>query len=330
MSIIFIPDYLEKNGTIYYNVNIKLPLRSISVSRRYSDFVELVTTLSDDLGLGVSEFPYKLPPKTSVFSSRKSVSELRKVLLADFLDKVVRDRDLQNRPTVHKFLQLPKNFNISRDLFKEDTESVKDTRFLITDTDTDISGDQWLLYFRIVKSSISKLDRGKTLTTRAETREKVQKYVRPNLEKLARALTNLGRSGAISKNEWNSRTARLSQIQDDVESILGNREELFQEATNARLGGRVFGKPSADAARETNETVGLNDRELFQQQQQIHKEQDQEVEQLRMIIARQRQIGEAINQEVEEQNEMLDRFSEEVDHSANKLQNARARAKKIA
>lgn len=330
MSIISIPGYLERNGTIYYNVNVKLPLRSISVQRRYSDFMELVNGLCDDLGLSTNDFPYRLPPKTSVFATKKSIAELRKVLLSDFLNNVVRDRDLQNRPKVHQFLQLPKNFNISRDLFKDENELLNDTKFLISDSDVSISADQWLLYFRIVKSSINKLDRSSTLTARAESREQIQKYIRPNVEKLARSLTKLARAGGVPKKELNARTGWLSQVQDDIESILANREDLFHESANGRLVGRVFGRPSNYTPQETNETVGLDDRELFQQQIQIHKEQDQEVEQLRKVIARQRQIGEAINQEVEEQNEMLDRFSEEVDYSSNKLQNARARAKKIS
>lgn len=329
MSIISIPDYLENNGTVYYLINVKLPLRSISVRRRYSDFVELVRGLSDDLGLSTGDFPYRLPPKTSIFSSKKTITDQRKGLLGAFLNNVVRDRDLQNRPKVHQFLQLPKNFSISRDLFKDDDVPLNDTKFLISDSDADILADQWLMYLRIVKSSISKLDRSSALSARAETREHVQKYVRPNVEKLARSLTNLGHSGGISKNELTARTARLSQVQDDIEDILTNREDLFREATNGRLGGRVFGRPSNYTPQETNETVGLDDRELFQQQKQVHKEQDQEIEQLRKIIARQRQIGEAINHEVEEQNEILDRFSEEVDYSSSKLQNARARAKKV-
>lgn len=330
MSIISIPDYLEKNGTTFYQISVKLPLRYISVQKRYSDFVELVNALSKDIGLSASDFPYKLPPKKSLFSSKKAVSEQRKAQLSEFLNNVVKDRDLQNRVTVHRFLQLPQNFKFSRELFKEDNSQQNDEKFIIDDSDDLIENDQWLSYFRIVKSSVSKLDRSSAISEQVKSREKIQKYIRPNVEKLATSLPYLYKAGAINKHEFNTRTTRLTQLQNDIESVLSNKKDLVRESTNSTsLIGRVFGKPSDGVPIETKETIGLNNQELLQQQQQIHLKQDQEIEQLRKIIARQRQIGQAIHSEVEEQNEMLDRFSEEVDNSSDKLQNARTRAKRI-
>lgn len=332
MSLITIPGYLEENGTTYYEVNIKLPLRSITVHKRYTDFVLLANALSKELGLSASDFPYLLPGKLSFFASKKTIAEQRKSQLCSFLLNVVKDRDLQNRVVVHRFLQLPQNFKFTRDLFEESSDTQKnDEKFLIDDSETLIDKDQWLSYFRIVKSNVSKLDKNTAVTAQAESRVKIQNYIRPNVERLASSLTHLYKSGAIDKAELNSRTTRLTQLQNDIESVLANKDEVARASTrDIRPVGRVFGKPDNGVAKETNDTIGLNNQELLLQQQQIHQQQDQEVEQLRKIIARQRQIGQAIHSEVEEQNEMLDRFSEEVDYSADKLQNARNRAKRIA
>lgn len=331
MSIISIPEYLDVSGTIYYRVRVNLPLRSISVEKRYTDFVELVSTLSGELGLSSNDFPYTLPPKSGVFGNKKRIAEQRQLQLCEFLMRVVKDRDLQNRTSVHRFLQLPKNFKFSRDLFDDEENKFNDEKFLIDDNDSGIEKDQWLAYFRVVRSSVSKLNQSKSLSAQAESRERIKKYIQPNIEKLTRSLTHLSDSGAIDKHELSSRTTKLIQLQNDIEDVLSIKHDLSRETeAGIRLMGRVFGKPDAGAAREVERTIGLDNKQLLQQQQQIHVQQDQEIEQLRKIIARQRLIGQAINQEVEEQNEMLDRFSEEVDNSSDKLRNARTRAKKIA
>lgn len=331
MSIVSIPEFLDISGTIYYRVKISLPLRSISVEKRYSDFVELVKSLSGELGLSTSDFPYKLPPKSGPFGNKRKIAEQRQLRLTEFLLDIVKDRDLQNRVTVHRFLQLPKNFRFSRDLFESEDVKYNDEKFLIDDSDAAIEKDQWLTYFRVVRSSVSKLSQDKNLAAQVETREKIKKYIQPNVEKLTRSLSHLSNTGVIDKSEVTSRTTKLSQLQNDIEQTLSIHSRMEREpATNISLMGRVFGKPGAGVVREQESTAGLNNQQLFQQQQQIHQQQDQEIEQLRKIIARQRLMGQAINQEVEEQNEMLDRFSEEVDSSSDKLRNARTRAKKIA
>ena len=89
------------------------------------------------------------------------------------------------------------------------------------------------------------------------------------------------------------------------------------------------GHGSLGKASETNDTLPLNNQELLQQQIQIHKNQDQELYELRKLIQRQRELGELINTEVEEHNELLDGFEHEVENAAAKVKSARLRARKI-
>lgn len=330
MPIISIPDYSDKNGAIFYRVHAKLPLRSIIVHKRYTDFVTLVEDLSEELGLSSNDFPYKLPSKATLFSNKKKVAECRKIQLCNFLNEVVMDRDLQNRKIFHQFLQLPNNFKFTKDLLGKESIDDNDDRFLIDQSISSIEKDQWLAYFRIVRSSVNKLDKGVAISEHANTREMLLKYIRPNMDKLAKSLTNLSFSGAIDSHEFHSRETKLAQLHNDIESLLTNKDDLFRESAKSQdLFGRVFGRPQNGSPKETDDTIALDNRGLLQQQQQIHLEQDKEIEQLRKIIARQKQIGQAINSEVEEQNEMLDRFSDEVDLTSQKLQTARQKAKKI-
>ena len=106
----------------------------------------------------------------------------------------------------------------------------------------------------------------------------------------------------------------VSQLQESIDNL------LVQKVPRSK---RVLG----GAVKETPETLPLNNKEL-QHQVQIHQNQDKELDQLRVLIARQKQIGELINAEVEEQNEMLDRFNEEVDYTSSKIKQARRRAKR--
>ncbi|KAM9902999.1 hypothetical protein OXX79_003631 [Metschnikowia pulcherrima] len=327
--MITIPDFTEKNGVIYYNLCVRLPLRSIQTSRRYSDFVALVDALCVELGISKPEFPYELPPKGGIFASKQKIASERQTKLARFLSLVIRDRDLQNSTLVHEFLRLPSNFKFTPDFFKDEGGAANpDDKFLITEDAASISRMQWLTYLKNVKVVAESLDGKGDLAAKLANREKAAKYIRPNIEKLAEALQHLSQTGEISSQELKQRTSMISSLQSKIESVVTEKPSRASPEKNVRLSKRVFYQAS-NAPVETTETIDLSNKELLKHQQQIHTEQDQELEALRRIIARQRQIGETINREVEEQSELLDSFSNEVDVSGEKLKNARGRVKKI-
>ena len=59
------------------------------------------------------------------------------------------------------------------------------------------------------------------------------------------------------------------------------------------------------------------------------EEQDVHLSQLTTILARQRQLGLAINQEIAEQNEMLDDLTTAVDQTGSKLNAAKKKLNKL-
>lgn len=323
MATVSIPETFEEKKVTFYAIQISLPLRSITVSRRYSDFCTLTDTLCRELGINNKDFPYPLPPKGGVFHSKATVVADRQVRLAAFLNNVIRDRELQNRTSVHRFLDLPINFRFTAEHFRGTTEKDFDKIAVLDADESSIDGVQWLSYLRQLRATISGLPQNTNLETQVEVRNNMNTYIRPGLAKLASSLQALSKSGAFSQSELSKRTSLLEQLEVEAERKCSRGPSQSQSVLREELD--ISGGPP----QETNTTMALNNHQLLQQQQLVHRQQDEELEQLRMIIGRQKQIGEAINREVEEQNEMLDEFVAEVETSSHKLKNARTKARQI-
>ncbi|OZJ04755.1 hypothetical protein BZG36_01835 [Bifiguratus adelaidae] len=90
---------------------------------------------------------------------------------------------------------------------------------------------------------------------------------------------------------------------------------------------RVFGNPNA--LKETPQTMGLDNDQLLQLQNQMMDDQDAQVEQFSSILTRQKQIGLAIGDELDEQNQMLDELDTSVGKSKAKLTFAQKKLNKI-
>ncbi|KAI9248034.1 hypothetical protein BDA99DRAFT_251948 [Phascolomyces articulosus] len=90
-----------------------------------------------------------------------------------------------------------------------------------------------------------------------------------------------------------------------------------------RTNGRAFGAQAKALINETEETRGLDNEGLMQYQQQVMQDQDQQVEQFSAILSRQRQLGLAIGDELETQNQVLDELDSGVDRTNVKLKFAK-------
>ncbi|ABN66631.2 predicted protein [Scheffersomyces stipitis CBS 6054] len=313
-EIISIPTTSTHGGATYYHVAIKLPLRSLTVQRRYSEFEDLVNGLCDNLGINVKDFPYELPSKRINWfkSNTQNIISERKAELSRFLNQAIRDSTIQNSALLHKFLSLPVNFRFNSNLFNNNVNESTHSSVLSLDEGS-IDESNWLEVLRVLRFSIQDSDvsaNNAKIGDKIQIRDKINKLFQPCFVKLLSTL-----NGKLKKelptDEFSRRQALLKEIQANLQHLVSTSR-------------RVLGGP-----KETKDTVGLSNQDLLQQQVQIHRQQDQEVEQLRMIISRQRQIGEMINAEVEEQNAMLDQFNEEVERASDKVQSARNRARNI-
>lgn len=324
MSVVTITDFVEEKDAVFYNINVRLPLRSLLVLRRYSEFLSLLQDLCSELGISPSDFPYELPAKGGLFSGKAKLAAARIRPLEKFLNNVIRDRDLQNRKPVHAFLELPRNFKFAAESFlKNPDDADYDDNFLLNMNAQSVDSSNWLMNLRIINSSVARM-KGTELSNKVSLRSKIDKYILPAIGVLELSLKEHFNTGEITKAEYNRRTSSLQALKSDVQSKSTVTSNAWNYEKTSNIHKKVQDKPE-----ETNDTIALSNQELLQRQQQVHKEQDQELEELRKAIANQRRIGEAINKEVSEQNEILDSLSYEVEASNAKLENARARTRKI-
>lgn len=323
------------NGVQYYHISLKLPLRNITVIRRYSEFITLVEDLSKDLGINTKQFPYKLPPKSQFWKLKTELIELRRNALCEFLNCVVTDRELQNHPIVHQFLQIPGQFKFPPRLFANEETSYDESHLEIIDTDIDKFS--WLDYLRRYRDYFSKLSSlisSYSITQKADLRSRMNSFLLPNIDRLANCLEKLKNEKQISLKEYETRKSSVDSLKSDFLVLLNHRifsrpsSEKHVSSSN-RLG-RVLGASQDQyPLTENSKTVNLSNKELLGQQLQVHRLQDEELNELRKIIRRQREIGEVIKTEVDEQNELLDGFNEDIERTGQKLHKARQDAKRI-
>lgn len=327
-SVINVSDTSTTENVTYYHITVKLPLRTLTVLRRYSEFSDLVTELCFKLGIDVSDFPYQLPPKSSLWTKNSgSVIEQRKQGLSEFLQQLITDRELQNDKLVHSFLQLPTKFKFTPAQFRGDN----DGDLIISDVNS-VDSMKFLELLRVFKATNNDLmqqfnSSSDNVTIKFSIRDKLHRIVFPNLDKLIQALEHLLHNEDITNEEYQRRKLLVQELKAELQSlddVISHRTDKKHHEPSSFTGKRVFGK-----SQETPETLPLDNQQLLQQQIDIHKQQDQELGELRKIIQRQREIGLTINQETEEQNELLDSFNEDVDHTTEKLRLARHKARKV-
>lgn len=109
----------------------------------------------------------------------------------------------------------------------------------------------------------------------------------------------------------------------------GERAKLFAGSSSGAggsvRGGRVLGAPLP----ETERTRELDNEGVLQLQRDTMRDQDMEVEALARIVRRQKEMGLAINDEVERQTNMLDNLNTNVDVVDKKLRVAKGRVKRL-
>lgn len=97
----------------------------------------------------------------------------------------------------------------------------------------------------------------------------------------------------------------------------------------AVVSNRVFGNARRQQGRETEQTRGVDNEGLLKLQQQMMDDQDSQVEQFSAILNRQRQVGYAIGQELENQNQLLEELDSDLDRTQVKLKFANKKLNKI-
>ncbi len=338
-----------------YNITLRLPLRSFTVQKRYSDFTSLNESLTSQAGPAP---PVALPSKSWFLRtvSNPDLTEERRRGLEHYLRTINESDDSRWRNTSawRSFLNLPSSLSsqtgskaealhsvlsgpggagapitdatVWSDCYGDVKAQLHDARLHLTSRDQASSPQKQHEASAAAKSCLVKV--GGMITALEDGLKNIQQNsggwrsqklgdgeVRRRKDLIATAKKEKeGLENLLSAMATKSKLDNAVAAMHDTQKLVG---------TKPKISGRVLGK-------ETSETRELdNDGVLLLQKQKI-ADQDLDVEELRKIVQRQRELGAAINNELEVQNDMLRMVDEDADRVQAKMDIAKKRIGKIS
>ena len=337
-----------------YNVSLRLPLRSYTLQKRFSDFVSFHNTLSSEAGVPP---PISLPSK-SWFSSTVSnpeLSEQRRQGLEAYLLAIngAEDSRWRNSNAWKTFLNLPSNTISKSGLASGLHGSINGAGSGAPTTDPVV----WLDQYRELKTqlhdarlALTRRDQATSAQAQHENGAAAKKGLVKSATMIAaldQGLKSLGSdswgSGRLGEGELgrrrdlvaNARRERegldnllntmiaKSKVDETVASAHEKDKQKVFSSTASKPAGRVLGK-------ETDRTRALDNQGVVQLQKQMMQEQDEDVMVLAQAVAKQKELSLQINEELMVQQEMLDGLDEDVDRVQAKMDVAKKRIKKIS
>lgn len=332
-----------------YNITLRLPLSSFVVQKRYSDFAKLHSTLVEQVG---APPPAALPGKHWLKSTVRSpdLTRNRQIALEKYLRTIAETPDRRWRDTSawRTFLNLPSSST---------TNSAVSASGMVRPAATGSADPQtWLDMYRELKQCLNEArqclsrrdaatDSGSS-TSAAEASSAAKKVLLKAgtlVSSLTDGLRRIQESNRLGEGElrrrrdlvYNARMEReaLDKLSNSMPSSSSNLNNYTPPATTSqkppangrRPAGRVLGAPLP----ETAQTRELDNQGILLLQKQEMQSQDEALDQLAVIIRRQKEQGIMIKNEVDEQDEMLANLNNDVDRVNAKLNVANNRIKKL-
>ena len=357
--------YIAKGSYVVYVLELTLytegstKLRTMKLHKRFSDFVNLQTSLREEFKS--SELPYELPNRQFGLwrrqnSLRDDVVKERRVKLAKFLSDMLNDSfdtKWKNSHATRAFLGLEHHKNwdsfvadelVSASISRRDNDG-KNSLLDLTKPEC------WLQQFKECKTELAECSQ--LLENGERTRRLIR--LRLQLNDLEKALQSGQNTSLLPHREMERRKHLLVTLRRDINELsiqqqtqqpqtqlpstttqfmlIGNSSPTTDDSGTGTKSERMFvrGRPPSGRRRfgETSETVELDNQGLLQLHKSKLKEQDEELEQLRAIIQRQKALSLEMNEELEGQNELLGIFSSEIVSTEGKLGVATRRAKEF-
>lgn len=339
-----------------YHITLRLPLRSFTVSKRYSDFSAFHSSLVNQTN---AQPPVPLPSKSwfSNTNSNPRFREERRIGLEEYLRAINEAPDSRWRTSSawRAFLNLPTAAAASTSNGTSNTSAR--LHAAITDpssTNAPITDPTlWLDYYRDMKAhlhdsrlQLSRRDQETTPQKQHESSAQAKSsLVRAGsmITTLEEGLKNLSGRGARAGESSASSSLGDGEIRRRKDLLINARKEkdgledlLHAMATKTKLDHAVASMQDKDAllrsgndsssegrrtparsgrvlGKETERTRELGNDGVLQLQRQMMQSQDQNVDELMKIIIRQRELGTAIHEELEVQNELLKLADEDTD-----------------
>lgn len=345
-----------------YNITLRLPLRTLTVQKRYSDFTHLHDTLTSQSG---APPPASLPQKSwfSKTISNPNLTEERRKGLETYLQTInqIEDHRWRNTSGWRSFLNLPSNTSSKSSLSSTLRSATAGSGSGAPITDPVV----WLDHHRDLKSQLhdarlylTKRDQATAAQAQHECGAQAKKcLVRAGtmLASLDQGLKNLGAdawgSEKLGEGELRRRRDLLASARREKEGLenllramitkshvdktiatVQEKHDLVGSSPSSALtpvagagggGGRVLG-------RETAKTRALDNQGVLQLQKQYMQEQDEDIMTLAQAVRRQKELGTAIQEELVVQNEMLGLLDEDVTRVQGKIDVAKKRIAKIS
>lgn len=275
-------------------------LQSYQITRRYSEFTAFHSQIIDTNGVTP---PVPLPPKS--YLRAPDVHE-RRLGLEAYLRAIIEDKSLRTSAVVKQFLEvpIPRQARQARDFY----ELVRDVRADLQLARRHLQSHNPNSYIQVKKAlssaektfaEITSLEKEVNISD-AEMRRR--KDVCDELHRESLSLMTL------AQNYRNSAAATNHTVQSQPTH---DSNSPFVPKTS---GGRRLG-----VANETASTLGKTNEELLQGQTQIIQQQDDLLSSLLPVLQRQKELGNIIGHELDEQSDLLDQVSESMDTLEHKL-----------
>lgn len=322
-----------------YHIVLQLPLRREEARKRYNDFVELHRDLTAQTG----SVPTSLPAKNwfSRTVNNDALTEERRAALETYVKTIVTSSDARWRSSKawRKFMNLPEGTSA--------IDAKGNLKTISADRNT-IDSSRWLDMHRELKNIIqiarqqvkqkdaaTSVQEQHSLAADAKASLIRASSVAQQLDGALPGLTDLG-DGEIRRRRDLVVAARRevqglegilksSVVTQKAPPIDAAAKDALLNTANPRAKGRVLGGP----LKETERTRELDNEGVLQLQKQIMKEQDEDVALLGQNVARLKDMGIMINEELAIQSEMLGMVEEDVDRVQGKIDVGRNRIKKI-
>lgn len=345
-----------------YNIALQLPLRKHETKKRYNDFVQLNETLISQCS---QPPPAQLPGKSWLRRTvnNQSLTEERRQGLEKYLQSIIASDDARWRSSSawRSFLNLPSGgttpttsgkrpgsssaitdpnqwLDVHRDLktqIQTARQQLKQREGATTaQAQHSLSAEAKASLVRAA-TSIAQLDDGLKSITAASKGDEVgwgsskklgDGELRRRRDLIGAAKKEVEGLEGVLRSMATKAAATSSSIHTSAAATSGDKEALWKGTSAAKPSGRVLGGP----AKETERTRELDNAGVLQLQKQVMLEQDEDVLSLGKTVAKLKDMGIMISEELAIQNEMLGLVEEDVDRVQGKIDIGRRRIGKIS
>lgn len=334
-----------------YNITLRLPLRSFTLQKRYSDFTALHSALTSQAGAAP---PASLPSKSwfTRTTSSPELTEERRKGLETYLIAINESDDERWRNTSawRTFLNLPSNTTS-----RSNTSTLRSALNGPGGSQPITDPVVWLDHHRDLKAQLhdarlhlTRRDQASTAQAQHEASTQAKKFlVRAGtmIQTLDTGLQNLSSASSwgtprLGEGELRRRHDLLSSAKREKEglenllSAMAAKSAVDKTVADKSDSTALYGpaKPASGRVlgKESDKTRALGNQGVLQLQKQMMQEQDEDVMVLARAVARQKELGWQIQEELVVQNEMLGMLDEDVTRVQGKMDVARKRIGKIS